>query len=105
MLGFVLVSDLSGLWIAALFFGVAMSVSEGVERAVIGDLAGESARGTLFGWYYALVGVASIPAGLILGGIWQMFGAPYAYGFAAIAGLIATAVLILQVAKRRAIAS
>ena len=103
MLGFVFVSSLSGLWIAALFFGMAMSVSEGVERAVIGDLAGEAARGTLFGWYYALVGIASIPAGLILGGIWQMFGAPFAYGFAAAAGLIATSVLILQVSKRGAL--
>ena len=52
---------------AALFFGFAMSVGEGVERAVIGDFADARGRGTLFGWYYALVGIASIPAGLLLG--------------------------------------
>ena len=98
MLGFVFVSSLPALWVAALFFGFAMSVSEGVERAVIGDLAEDSARGTLFGWYYALVGIASIPAGLLLGGIWQVWGSQAAYAFAAGAGLVATAILFFRVA-------
>ena len=98
MLGFCFVTDIAGLWVAALFFGLAMSMSEGVERAVIGDFADEKARGTLFGWYYALVGIASIPAGLMLGGLWQAFGATAAYAFAAGAGFIATAWLHFVVA-------
>lgn len=93
MLGFCFAGSVATLWAAALFFGFAMSVSEGVERAVIGDFADEKARGTLFGWYYALVGIASIPAGLLLGWIWQSQGAPVAYAFAGCAGLAATAVL------------
>ena len=100
MLGFVFVSSLPALWVAALFFGFAMSVSEGVERAVIGDLADESARGTLFGWYYALVGSASIPAGLLLGSIWQVWGSQAAYAFAAGAGFIATAILFFNVTPK-----
>jgi MFS family permease len=99
MLGFVFVSTLPTLWIAALFFGFAMSISEGVERAVIGDLADENARGALFGWYYALVGIASIPAGLLIGALWQMVGSHAAYGFAAAAGFIATAFLVMQTPK------
>ncbi|MBL8522369.1 MAG: MFS transporter [Betaproteobacteria bacterium] len=98
MLGFCLVTDIASLWMAALFFGFAMSVSEGVERAVIGDFAEARARGTLFGWYYALVGIASIPAGLLLGWLWQSYGAAAAYGFAGIAGLAATAWLHFKVA-------
>lgn len=97
MLGFCFVTSIATLWLAALFFGVAMSMSEGVERAVIGDFADPSARGTLFGWYYALVGIASIPAGLFLGWLWQSFGASTAYAFAGIAGLIATALLHFRV--------
>jgi MFS family permease len=96
MLGFVLVSSLPALWVAALFFGFAMSISEGVERAVIGDLADDNARGALFGWYYALVGIASVPAGLLLGGLWQVFGSHTAYGFAAAAGFAATAFLVAK---------
>ena len=97
MLGLCLVTGIVSLWVAALFFGVAMSVSEGVERAVIGDFADPDARGTLFGWYYALVGIASIPAGLLLGWLWQSYGASVAYAFAGIAGLLATAVLHFKV--------
>lgn len=100
MLGFIFVSTLPALWVAALFFGFAMSISEGVERAVIGDLADENARGALFGWYYALVGIASIPAGLLIGTLWQFFGSHAAYGFAAAAGFIATAFLVIQTPKR-----
>ena len=98
MFGFCFVTDLGGLWIAAVCFGLAMSVSEGVERAVIGDFADEQSRGTLFGWYYALVGVASIPAGLALGWLWQAQGAAVAYAFAGTAGLLATAWLHFVVA-------
>lgn len=97
MLGFCFVTGLGGLWLAALFFGFAMSVSEGVERAVIGDFADPAARGTLFGWYYALVGLASIPAGLLLGWLWQSQGAAIAYAFAATAGFIAAAILHFNV--------
>lgn len=98
MLGFCAVSDIASLWVAALFYGVAMSVSEGVERAVIGDFADEKARGTLFGWYYALVGLASIPAGLLLGWLWQSHGASFAYAFAGVAGLLASAWLHFYIA-------
>ncbi len=91
MLGFCFATNLGGLWAAALFFGFAMSVGEGVERAVIGDMADARSRGTLFGWYYALVGIASIPAGLLLGWLWQAHGATVAYAFAACAGLAVTA--------------
>lgn len=98
MLGFCFVDTLSELWLATLFFGFAMSVSEGVERAVIGEHARSEQRGTLFGWYYALMGIASIPAGLLLGWLWQSAGAATAYAFAAGIGLLATLILKFVVA-------
>ncbi len=100
MLGFCFVADLRTLWVATLFFGFAMSVSEGVERAVIGDHARPDERGTLFGWYYALVGVASIPAGLIIGGLWQTYGASAAYGFATVVGFVAALILHFRIAAQ-----
>ena len=97
MLGFCFVTSIASLWLAALFFGIAMAVSEGVERAVIGDFADPAARGTLFGWYYALVGIASMPAGLLLGWLWQSQGATTAYAFAGLAGVLATGLLHFRV--------
>ena len=81
-------------------FGFAMSIGEGVERAVMGDHAKPDKCGALFGWYYALVVVASSPAGLIIGALWQVYGAPAAYGIAAIVGFVAALILHFGIAAQ-----
>jgi MFS family permease len=93
MFGFCFVSDMTSLWAATLFFGFAMAMTEGVERAVLGDYAHIEERGTLYGWYYALIGFASIPAGLAFGGVWQVFGASAAFAVCMVIGLISLALL------------
>jgi MFS family permease len=98
MFGLCFVGNITALWVAVLFFGFAVSIGEGVERAVLGDHAKADERGTLFGWYYALFGIASIPAGLLLGCLWQTQGAQVAYAFAGVVGLAASAGLHFFVA-------
>jgi MFS family permease len=93
MFGFCFVTDMTSLWAATLFFGFAMAMTEGVERAVLGDYAHIEERGTLYGWYYALIGFASIPAGLVFGGVWQVFGASAAFAVCMVIGLMSLALL------------
>jgi MFS family permease len=93
LLAFGAVIDLTTLWMAAMCLGAAMAVSEGTERAVIGDIAEPDARGTLFGWYHMVVGLASIPAGLWFGWLWQSQSALVACAYSGVAGLLAAAVL------------
>jgi MFS family permease len=93
LLAFGAVVDLTTLWMAAMCLGAAMAVSEGTERAVIGDIAEPDARGTLFGWYHMVVGLASIPAGLWFGWLWQSQSALVACAYSGVAGLLAAAVL------------
>ncbi|MBL8519361.1 MAG: MFS transporter [Betaproteobacteria bacterium] len=95
---FSLVQDLPSLWAGALFLGAAMAVSEGVERSIIGDHAHAGERGTLFGWYHMLVGVASIPAGLALGWLWQVQGAAIACIYSGCIALAAAMILHWRVA-------
>jgi MFS family permease len=102
MLSFSLVHDLSTLWAGALFLGAAMALSEGTERSIIGDHAEAHERGTLFGWYHMLVGLASIPAGLTLGWLWQSQGAPIACVYAGVVAAVATALLHFRIAPRLA---
>ena len=47
------------------------AMSEGAERAIISDYADPGERGTAFGWYHLMVGIAAIPAGLLFGSIWH----------------------------------
>lgn len=98
MFAFCFVDSLTSLVWAVLFFGFAMSIGEGVERAVLGDHARAEERGTLFGWYYALFGLASIPAGLLFGAVWRAYGASMGYAFAGAIGLVASALLAFVIA-------
>lgn len=67
------------LWIAGLVLGLYFGLSEGAERAYVRDLAPAAQRGGAFGWYHMLVGLAAIPAGVVLGGLWAYAGARAAF--------------------------
>ncbi len=83
--------SITQLWFLSLMFGLHFGITEGAERALVRDLAPPAERGTAFGWYYMLVGLAAIPAGLLLGGLWALWGA--ASAFLASAGIVAAATL------------
>ena len=76
-----------------LVYGVYYGLTEGVEKAVVADLAPASARGGAFGAYHAVIGVGALLASLIFGVVWKVAGAPTAFALGA--GLaLASAVLL-----------
>ncbi len=79
------------LWLLSLALGLHFGLTEGAERALVRDLAPPAERGTAFGWFYMLVGLAAIPAGLLLGGLWALASAKIA--FLASAGITFAATL------------
>ena len=50
-------------------------------------------KGLAYGWYNAAVGVATLPASLIFGALYQVFGALAAFGWGAALALIAVILL------------
>ena len=92
MLG--LVQGSSGLWAVSIFYGLCAGMSEGAERAIISDYALPRERGTAFGWYHLVAGLAAIPAGLLFGSLWQFQSAATAFFFAG--GLAAVAAVLLR---------
>ncbi len=89
------VTTATELWLVSLFYGLLTGLSEGAERALIGDYATSSERGTAFGWYHLMSGIAAIPAGLLFGVIWQAFNAAAAFSFASMLAALAIASLRL----------
>jgi len=77
------------LWAVAILYGITTGFAEGPERALISDFAGEETRGTAFGWYHLMTGLAAIPAGLVFGLIWQLQSAEWAFRYAGILALVA----------------
>ncbi|HEX9178981.1 MAG TPA: MFS transporter [Burkholderiales bacterium] len=84
------IGSAAGLWAVTLPYGLFMGLTEGAERAAISDYCAAGERGTAFGWYYLVLGLAAIPGGLLFGLLWQGLGAGFAFATAgALAGLCA----------------
>jgi MFS family permease len=77
-------------------YAVHYALVEGSERALVADLAGANRRGTAFGGYYLVVGLAALPASLGFGWLLQHFGARLP--FSASAGLALAASLVMAIA-------
>ena len=77
-----------GLWIAVSVYGILSGISEGVERSLVSELADSSSKGTAFGWYHMISGLAAIPAGLLFRWVWQGIGPAGAFGMTALIALV-----------------
>ena len=67
------------LWAWSLALGFYFGLTEGAERALVRDLAMPAERGAAFGWFHMLVGLAATPAGLLIGGLWSLYGIKTAF--------------------------
>lgn len=90
-------SDSWSLWIAVSVYGLLSGISEGVERSLVSELADPAEKGTAFGWYHMIVGLAAIPAGLLFGFVWKIAGPSAAFGMTALIALASAAWLLLSV--------
>jgi MFS family permease len=75
------------------FYGLFMAATEGVEKALVADLAPAERRGTAFGWFNLSIGVTLLPASLLFGWLWQEMSAATAFGFAAACAFAAALLL------------
>jgi MFS family permease len=82
-----------------LLYGVYFGLTEGVERALVADLVPEPERGTAFGLYHGLLGVASLAASVVFGVVWSTLGSQWAFGMGAALAIAAT--LLLGLISRR----
>jgi len=90
---FALFQGQHALWLITVAYGLFAGFGEGAERAVISDFAAERERGTAFGWYNLVVGIAAIPGGLLFGGLWHYFGPAASFLTAGALALIAALLL------------
>jgi MFS family permease len=98
-LAFALAEGRAGLIAAFLIYGVYFGLTEPAEKAWVADLAPAGLRGTAFGTYHATLGLAALPASLLVGLLWQARGAPLAFGAGAALAVVA-ALLLLRVRDR-----
>ncbi|SFW22852.1 MFS transporter [Nitrosovibrio sp. Nv17] len=88
------ITDSMQLWVVSVAYGLCAGMGEGAERALISDHAHPRERGTAFGWYHLVTGLAAIPAGLLFGSLWQFHGA--ATAFCSAGAVAAVAAILLR---------
>ena len=81
------------VWLLFAFYGLFYGLTEGVEKALLTDIADPAERGAAFGWYNFAIGVGALPASLLFGFIWQRSGPPAAFGFGALLAFLAAVLL------------
>jgi MFS family permease len=81
-----------GLFLFALFgfYGLFMAATEGVEKALVADIAPDGRRGTAFGWFNLTTGLLLLPASIIFGWLYQTASPLVAFGFSGSCALLAT---------------
>ncbi len=96
-LGFGLIGKSALLWILFGIYGLYSAFTEGVEKAFVSDIAQLELRGTLIGLHSTLVGIGLLPASLIAGALWQVFGASAPFLFGGALGIISAIGLIFLI--------
>ncbi|MEO8213107.1 MAG: MFS transporter [Myxococcales bacterium] len=96
-LGFALASRRWHILALLIFYAVYHGLAEAPERALVSDLAGPTRRGRAFGLYHGVVGLASLPASVLTGWLWDRSGAGAAFGACASLAVLAAVVLLLLV--------
>ncbi|SMC81361.1 MFS transporter [Polynucleobacter kasalickyi] len=96
-------SHLSLYTVIGLFglYGFFKAATEGVEKALVADLAPEGLVGTAFGWFNLISGLMILPSSIIFGWLYERFGTQYAFIYSASCAMIAVIILLFAVFPRR----
>ncbi len=97
--GFAIARSPAWLWTLFVIYGLYMGASEGVEKALVADLAPASVRATAIGLHATLVGAGLLPASLLAGWLWTSFGPAVPFYFGGILGCAAALALLIVLQK------
>ena len=68
-------------------YGLYTGITDGIEKALLADVAAPDQRATVYGLHAMTVGIALLPASLIAGFLWDAFGASAPFYFGGATGL------------------
>ncbi|MDF1540814.1 MAG: MFS transporter [Candidatus Thorarchaeota archaeon] len=78
-----------------ILFGLSAGALTPVQTTLVADLVEEERRASLIGAFQMIVGVVALPAGIIIGYLWETFGALVAFDFSLILAFIAALFMLL----------
>jgi MFS family permease len=98
--GFACASEQWHAWGLFAFYGLFYGMTEGVEKAMLADLAPAAERGAAFGWYNCAIGIGALPASAIFGCVWQYGSPAAAFLMGAFIAAVSAVLFMLMFGKR-----
>ncbi len=92
-LAFAFASSVWHIWLLFLAYSFFYALTEPAEKTLVANLVGAEHRGLAYGWYNAAIGIATLPASLLFGKLYDTFGAATAFGAGACLALLAAVLL------------
>jgi len=89
-LGFGINNSINNFWFLFGVYGLYMGFTEGVEKALVSDIAPQELRATAIGLHATLVGIGLLPASLLAGMLWKFLGPAWAFYFGGFMGISAS---------------
>jgi MFS family permease len=87
-------------WALFVLYGTYYGLTEPAEKALVKDLAPAEVRGRAYGAYNFIVGVTALPAGVLTGALWRIYGASVALGIGAALALASGILLVVWRARQ-----
>ncbi|MBP1764106.1 MAG: major facilitator superfamily 1 [Firmicutes bacterium] len=92
-LGFAAAGSQTAIIALFAFYGLYIGMTEGIEKAFLADTAPAEQKASVYGLHALAVGISLLPASIIAGFLWDIFGAPAPFWFGGIMGLCAAAAI------------
>jgi len=83
-IGLIFISNIYGILLFFVIYGIFYAMIDGIQRAFIVDLAPKHLKATALGAFHTSIGLVALPGGLIAGLLWDIISpeATFVYGFA-----------------------
>jgi MFS family permease len=93
--GFAIANAAWQIWLLFAFYGIYHGMTEATERALVADFYPTQQRGRAYGLYNAAIGIGALPSSVLMGWLWNRFGAETAFLTGATLAAIAAILLWL----------
>ncbi len=73
-LAFAFASSAWHIWVLFVAYAFFYALTEPAEKTLVANLVGPERRGLAYGWYNGAIGIATLPASVLFGGLYDAFG-------------------------------
>lgn len=81
-------------WVLFLGYALFYGLTEPAEKTLVANLVAGERKGLAYGWYNFAIGIATLPASLIFGALYQFIGPLMAFGWGAALAIVAVVLML-----------